>query len=315
MKELSLYNIRIRIMTLSYRVAGHLFSVRMEDSSPLTEKMGNYAPFATGAATAAGQTPDCDQEIFSLEVAGSLPEYERTLLYDGSDEVEDMARISIYGIPGGLFIEMAPTQRAPVCAHLVMSEDFRKGRLKILKAGSCDKFALDNSLMLMFAFATASKGTLEMHSSTVIHEGCAYMFLGESGAGKSTHSRLWLENIPGTVLMNDDNPIVRVMPDGEIRAFGSPWSGKTPCYKDLSAPVAAVVGIKKAPHNAALQLSLPEAYALIYPSCSGFRSDRTMSDALHESIAAFAMSVPAFELECLPDADAALTCKNAVCRG
>lgn len=36
--------------------------------------------------------------------------------------------------------------------------------------------------------------------------------------------------------MNDDNPVVRVI-DGEAMIYGSPWSGKTPCYRQVKAPL------------------------------------------------------------------------------
>ena len=39
--------------------------------------------------------------------------------------------------------------------------------------------------------------------------GKRFLFLGESGTGKSTHTRLWRENIAGSKLLNDDSPIVR----------------------------------------------------------------------------------------------------------
>ena len=289
-------------MERRYRVADHTFCLKMADSSPLWQELSNYAPF------------ECKREaedIFCLKLADSLPAQEKKLLYAGDDEDPGMARIAIYSIAEGLYIEMAPTQKAPVAATLQICSACRKGLLATTDAQQA-KFAIDNSLMLMYAFRTAGSGTLEMHASAVTYDGSALLFLGRSGAGKSTHSRLWLENIAGSALLNDDNPIVRVLPGGEVRAYGSPWSGKTPCYKNQSAPVAAVVSIRQAPHNAIRRLSLPEAYAIIYPSCSGFRADRQMSDALHESIATFASAVAAFELECLPNADAAYTCKNAV---
>lgn len=41
-------------------------------------------------------------------------------------------------------------------------------------------------------------------------------FLGESGTGKSTHTRLWRENIAGSKLLNDDSPIVRYEEGGRV---------------------------------------------------------------------------------------------------
>ena len=56
---------------------------------------------------------------------------------------------------------------------------------------------------------------------------------------------MWLRCIPGCDLMNDDNPVVRVI-DGEAMIYGSPWSGKTPCYRQVKAPLGAITQIDRA---------------------------------------------------------------------
>jgi hypothetical protein len=84
-------------------------------------------------------------------------------------------------------------------------------------------------LWVMYGIVIAPLRGIAIHSSTIEwHERCA-LFLGESGTGKSTHTRLWRENIEDARLLNDDSPIIRVV-DGRVLVFGSPWSGKTPCY-------------------------------------------------------------------------------------
>ena len=92
----------------------------------------------------------------------------------------------------------------------------------------------------MYAFRTATLGTLEMHASVIAHEGRGYLFLAKSGTGKSTQSRMWLRCIEGAKLLNDDNPAIRIA-DGRPLVFGTPWSGKTPCWRNLSVPVKALV--------------------------------------------------------------------------
>ena len=57
---------------------------------------------------------------------------------------------------------------------------------------------------------TCRKDTLAIHSSCIVYRDKAVLFLGESGTGKSTHTRLWRENIPEAVLLNDDSPMIRV---------------------------------------------------------------------------------------------------------
>lgn len=101
----------------------------------------------------------------------------------------------------------------------------------------------------LFALSTADKGTVLFHAAVVSHEGRGYMFLGPSGTGKSTHASLWLKYIDGTELVNDDNPVVRITDDGQATVFGSPWSGKTPCYRHVSYPLGGIVMLSQAPYN------------------------------------------------------------------
>ncbi len=87
---------------------------------------------------------------------------------------------------------------------------------------------LDHLLIFALSVAAVGKGYPAhpcLHDTLPRQE--AVMFLGESGTGKSTHSRMWLENIEGSTLLNDDAPAVRISADGTT-AYGTPWSGKTP---------------------------------------------------------------------------------------
>ena len=107
------------------------------------------------------------------------------------------------------------------------NSDFTLSKL-LIACPSESLFAINNALMLQYAFRTAGMNTLEMHASVIENGGKGYLFLAKSGTGKSTHSKMWLRNIPDSHLLNDDNPIVRVLEDGSVRVYGSPWSGKTP---------------------------------------------------------------------------------------
>ena len=137
------------------------------------------------------------------------------------------------------------------------------------------------------------------------------MFLGKSGTGKSTHSRMWLQNIEGCTLLNDDNPVIRIT-EGKAYVYGTPWSGKTPCYKNLSVPLKAVVRLSQAPYNKVERLAPLKAYASLMPSCSCMRWDRQSTDRLHATVEKVIMNTGCWHLECLPDADAAHVCCSAV---
>jgi hypothetical protein len=172
-------------------------------------------------------------------------------------------------------------------------------------------FGLNNALMVMYALSTATRQTALFHSSVVSYDGHGYMFLGKSGTGKSTHSSLWLRYVAGTKLVNDDNPVVRRMPDG-FYVFGSPWSGKTPCYRNVCYPLGAVVQLSQAPYNAIRRLRPLEAYAALMPSISGKRWDKRVAEGLHETENMLAGDVSVWHLECLPDEGAALLCSSTV---
>lgn len=205
----------------------------------------------------------------------------------------------------------APTPGARVCGVLEMRGDFRVGQLYTEGSPADRAFAVNNALMLLYAFASAPYAALELHASVVTRGGRGFLFLGKSGTGKSTHSHLWLEHISGTELLNDDNPVLRVV-DGAARVYGSPWSGKTPCYKAQDVPVGAIVRLVQAQYNRIERLSTVQAYASVMPSCSGFRPIRTLADAQHETLSLIAQQVPCYHLECLPDADAARLCQETI---
>ena len=291
-------------MQKTFKVAEHNFSIEIPDGHVLWRSMGPYRPFLTD---------DTEDVVFSIRYVESLPEVEKAPLYTAAPEDEDQSRIELYRTPdGGWWFEMAPSSHAESCGSMKCNADFTVAEFTYDGQDRHAGFSLSNSMMLLFAFRTATLDTLEMHSSVVMKDGKGYMFLGKSGTGKSTHSRQWLEHIPDTELLNDDNPIIRVMPDGVARVFGSPWSGKTPCYKAKDVPIGAIVRIRRCKENKITRYSLLEAYASVYSSCSGFKADATMADGLHRTLEKVVTSVPCFVLDCLPDHDAADVCYAGV---
>ncbi len=284
-----------------YRVAGHLFALGLPDGSPVGESLQQYAPF---------ETEDSADPIFTLTQVDSLGEPQSEPVYDVETEPGE-PKIKLFRCGRQWYAEMSVTASRPVCARMLASEDFTSGSV-VLPSGKDALFGINNALMLMFAFRTACLGTLEMHASVVAYEGKAYLFLGKSGTGKSTHSSLWLKYIEGTHLVNDDNPVVRVDADGVIRAYGSPWSGKTPCYRNESYPVGAFVRIRQSPRNEISRQGVLESYAELYSSSSGFKADRTMADGLHATLEKVVGGVPCYILDCRPDEEAARVCHKAV---
>ena len=286
-------------MIKKFKVAGHIFSIETEIAS-VWDELTNYSPF---------EIPEGTDSIFSLKIVETLPEYEKQP-YFKSQENSNEPRLDLFKCGEDFIVEMAPIGNMPAVGRLFLKSDFSEGRLSVFN-DKCRRFAIDNCAMLMFAFRASTLSTIEMHASVVASEGKAYLFLAPSGTGKSTHSRMWLEAIPGTWLLNDDNPIVKVE-DGEVVCYGSPWSGKTPCYKNEKVPVGAFVRISRNDSNFAVRQNIIESYASISSSTSGLRAISAMADGLHSTFESIVSKVPCFVMNCLPNHEAAVVCKAAV---
>ncbi len=172
-------------------------------------------------------------------------------------------------------------------------------------------FGLNNALMLIFAFAGSLRQTLLIHASLVRHNGYGYAFTAKSGTGKSTQVSMWLRYIPNCDLMNDDNPIIRII-DGQPYIYGSPWSGKTPCYRQVKAPLGALTRINRAENNSVQKLSPIEAFASVLPSCSSMKWDSAIFNAICNNVTKVVETTGIYLLNCLPNEDAARVCHKAI---
>ena len=286
-----------------YDVAGHLFEVLLPDDVDASKYMAAYAPFATERA---------DSPLFTLRIE-YVDDLKATDPGTPKECLNDEAPYFwIFEKDGRYNFAFSYSKSRPDCI-LIPSEDFSSSVVYVpaSMAERLTDFALSNSMMLLYTFRTSPYETLMVHASVIRHADGGYMFLGRSGTGKSTHSRLWLENIEDAQLLNDDNPVIRLV-DGETVIFGTPWSGKTHCYKNEAVPLKAVVRLSQAPYNKIVRHRPLQAYASLMPSCSCMRWDRTSTDALHKTVEKVISRVACWHLECLPDADAAFTCHKAV---
>lgn len=102
------------------------------------------------------------------------------------------------------------------CCLLITDKDFYNCRCALNGNFVMRDYGLNSALMLIMAFAGSSKQTLLIHASLVRCDGYGYAFIAKSGTGKSTQVSMWLRYIPGCDLMNDDNPIVRIIEEETI---------------------------------------------------------------------------------------------------
>ena len=283
-----------------YQVARHSFSVELPETCSVIDEMEQYKPFSV---------PACDDVVFAMKVVSAS---DFSLTDDVTVEMhqdDDGSQILAGNAHGQPYFEFQLWGRC--AAKMLTNSQYTEAIVLLVDE---PLFGINNALMVMFALSTANRQTALFHSSVVSHNGYGYMFLGKSGTGKSTHSRLWLKHIPDTELVNDDNPVVRQISDG-IYVFGSPWSGKTPCYRNVSYPIGGIVELSQAPFNKIRRLRPLEAYAALVPSISGKRWDKQVAEGLHETEDLMAGQVAVWHLQCLPDEQAARVCQHAVEEG
>lgn len=284
-----------------YRVAEHLMEVQLPDALAATDIIPSFSPFVCEEGgdvlftmmVREGIAPDFSawEEVGQFDCGGANHGVYRQA--DGSYAFE----ISLPACDGG-------TLSCCLTAH----DDFARCEAVLTGTGlRQQQFGLNNALMMAYAFAAAEQDTLLVHASVIRHDGKGYLFTAPSGTGKSTHTWLWHKYIPGCDLMNDDNPVVRIV-DGETRIYGSPWSGKTPCYRNIWAPVGAITRIEQKPENTIRQMAPVEAFATLLPAVSSMKWDRRVYNGICDTISRLLTTTRVFWLGCRPDEEAVRVC-------
>jgi len=193
-----------------------------------------------------------------------------------------------------------------------------KVRFRLTPDSENGRIALPNPVHLKFSlwmalgFTGIPQKFSALHSSVIIFNNSAVLFLGESGTGKSTHTRLWLNHIAGSRLLNDDSPILSI-DEGETYVHGSPWSGKGQVYINERYPVKAIVRIKQHPFNKLQKLNTLESFGALYPSFPpAFLKDNFFEGHICEIISKVISTTPVYLLHCLPNREAAEMVKETL---
>ena len=92
--------------------------------------------------------------------------------------------------------------------------------------------------LLMIHLLSQGRG-VEIHGCGLLDAaGRGYVFAGQSGAGKSTMARLWVDQ-PGVTVLSDERVVLRTDRD-RITIHGTPWHGDAGLVSPLGGELAAV---------------------------------------------------------------------------
>jgi hypothetical protein len=273
------------------RIAGITIAVSSADPA-LVPRAGDPA----ARFVIAGNGP-ADLDL-SIERVDAMPGPGGTLLFDSGavwSMFDDGGRIRI-DCHSHLFGD-APYKVA------YFDRDFTAGRV-LLRAdvfdGAVDalEYPLDEVIV---AHLLARGRGVELHASGIIDgAGRGRLFVGQSGAGKSTTARLWMD-ADDVEIVSDDRVIVREA-GGEWRMFGTPWHGEAALSSPASAPLDGVFLLQQAAATRLVDVEPAEAAARLF-ACTFplFHDGRALAFTL-DCIERLVAAVPVRVLEFTPDA-------------
>ena len=150
-----------------------------------------------------------------------------------------------------------------------------------------------------------------MHATAVRVDNDAYLFIGPSGTGKSTHGVLWKRYFKDRMTtINDDKPLVQIV-DDQIIVCGSPWHGKEGWHNNISAPLKAIVRLYQASDNTIRPMEESEAWEQLmnqtYRSSNSLNMQKTVA-----FIDKIINTTPLFSLNCNNDIEAVVVAYEAM---
>lgn len=116
---------------------------------------------------------------------------------------------------------------------------------------------------LLIMHRLTQEKAIELHSCGIVTpDGAGNLFVGHSGAGKSTTTRLWTSHRQVEIL-SDDRIIVREH-SGEIFMYGTPWHGEGAFASPARAPLQRIFVLEHGHGNVLTRLTRSQAVAELF---------------------------------------------------
>ena len=276
---------------LLYDIAGHRMSIESPDAEITARLIPSFAPF---------RVSDDEKSEVLFQFSGSKKIAIPNRVSDDAMKVDGMT-FEVYHNAGSVTVSVTNNNKKH---SFNISADKKTVITDLTLMKEYESRFLAYFLRVAYGIAAASFQTIKIHASVIEKEGKALVFMGKSGTGKSTHSQNWLKFVPHCQLLNDDEPIVRILKDDSIRVYGAPWSGSTPCYRDASAEVAAFVRLYQSEENKLTPLKGVNAFTALYQSVAILRSDKENKEQIITTVNNILEQVPIYRLDNRPDREA-----------
>jgi hypothetical protein len=154
---------------------------------------------------------------------------------------------------------------------------------------------------LLFIHLLAQGHGVELHGCGVAdRSGDGYLFVGQSGAGKSTTARLW-NSEAGVTILSDDRIVVRDI-DGEMMIYGTPWHGGELFASSGPARLAGICFLRHGPSHRLKSTTAVEAAARMFACSFVPVYDAHAIEFTLAFLETITRRVPCHELEFAPEA-------------
>ncbi|MBQ3133122.1 MAG: hypothetical protein IJC17_02465 [Clostridia bacterium] len=150
-----------------------------------------------------------------------------------------------------------------------------------------------------------------LHAAVIAVDGEAYAFSADSGIGKTTHLKLWRRKFGDRCqVLNGDKPLLRIV-DGNVYAYGTPWSGKEGWHTNAKAPLKALCFLERSEKNHIARISDGDTLPLLFSQLMMPTAEEELRLWL-DSLDRLIRIVPCYRLGCNMDLEAADVAYNGM---
>lgn len=151
--------------------------------------------------------------------------------------------------------------------------------------------------------------TFLMHGAVVAVGDKAWLFTAPSGTGKTTHINLWLNNIPGSYVVNGDKPLIHI--GDECTVYGTPWAGKEGMNRNVGVKLCGIVVLNRGAENHIEKVPMTQILPVLIQQ-SYRPKERVELEKTLSLLSRMGKKIPMYQLFCNMNPDAALTAYNVL---
>ena len=290
-----------------FAVAGITVEVRGDDpqSADLGPQLAQFARLATGS--------ELSDIVVRVEWARRIESFQKNTMFDSG------CVWSVHEFGDGFLFDFATERfgKRPY-KRLLVDAEFRHARVLLNEecltaddASRALEYPLDE--LLITHHLSLGRG-VELHSCGLIHEdGESFLFVGHSGAGKSTTARLWAQDAAD--VLSDDRIIVRrdyagpryIQENSRFVMHGTPWHGEAAFASPGRAPLRRIFLLEHGRENRIEPLSRSVAVGeLLARSFTPFYQSRFIDPVL-ALLEELVDAVPCYRFHFVPDQTAVET--------